>query len=96
MNQNKIYYIKETLNCCRAMRAICWDAILLDFSLTVKTATLIIFISGCGSAISSTTLSPSYTVTIQAPIHHDSSRFETDGKIGMRRDGKKEIPVSIR
>ena len=34
-------------------------------------------------------LSPSYTVTIQAPIHHDSSRFETDGKIGMRRDGKK-------
>ena len=41
-------------------------------------------------------LSPSYTVTIQAPIHHDSSRFETDGKIGMRRDGKKEIPASIR
>ena len=39
--------------------------------------------------------SPSYTVTIQAPIHHDSSRFETDGKIGMRRDGKKEIPASI-
>ena len=34
-------------------------------------------------------LSPSYTVTIQAPIHHDFSRFETDGKIGMRRDGKK-------
>ena len=34
-------------------------------------------------------LSPSYTVTIQAPIHHDSTRFETDGKIGMRRDEKK-------
>ena len=34
-------------------------------------------------------LSPSYTVTILAPIHHDSSRFFTDGKIGMRRDGKK-------
>ena len=34
---------------------------------------------------------PSYTVTIQAPIHHDSSRFETDGKIGVHRDasGKK-------
>ena len=32
------------------------------------------------------TLSPSYTVTIQAPIHHDSSRFETDGKIGLHRD----------
>ena len=31
-------------------------------------------------------LSPSYTVTIQAPIHHDSSRFETDGKIGVHRD----------
>ena len=31
-------------------------------------------------------LSPSYTVTIQAPIHHDSSRFETDGKIGLHRD----------
>ena len=29
---------------------------------------------------------PSYTVTIQAPIHHDSSRFETDGKIGVHRD----------
>ena len=41
-------------------------------------------------------LSPSYTVTIQAPIHHDSSQFETDCKIGMRRDGKKEIPASIR
>ena len=26
------------------------------------------------------------TVTIQAPIHHDSSRFETDGKIGLYRD----------
>ena len=37
-------------------------------------------------------LSPSYTVT----IHHHSSRFETDGKIGIRRDGKKEIPASIR
>ena len=23
---------------------------------------------------------------IQAPIHHDSSRFETDGKIGLHRD----------
>ena len=23
---------------------------------------------------------------IQAPIHHDSSRFETDGKIGVHRD----------
>ena len=33
-----------------------------------------------------TMLSPSYTVTIQAPIHHDSSRFETDGKIGLHRD----------
>ena len=31
-------------------------------------------------------LSPSYTVTIQAPIHHDSSQFETDGKIGLHRD----------
>ena len=31
-------------------------------------------------------LSPSYIVTIQAPIHHDSSRFETDGKIGLHRD----------
>ena len=31
-------------------------------------------------------LSPSYTVRIQAPIHHDSSRFETDGKIGLHRD----------
>ena len=45
-------------------------------------------------------LSPSYTVTIQAPIHHDSSRLETDGKIGLHRDAsgwkKKEIPVSIR
>ena len=30
-------------------------------------------------------LSPS-SVTIQAPIHHDSSRFETDGKIGLHRD----------
>ena len=34
----------------------------------------------------STGYSPSYTVTIQAPIHHDSSRFETDGKIGLHRD----------
>ena len=42
------------------------------------------------------TLSPSYTVTIQAPIHHDSSRFETDGKIGVHRERKKEIPASIR
>ena len=32
------------------------------------------------------TLSSSYTVTIQAPIHHDSSRFKTDGKIGVHRD----------
>ena len=31
-------------------------------------------------------LSPSYTVTIQAPIHHDSPRFETDGKIEVHRD----------
>ena len=31
-------------------------------------------------------LSPSYTVTIQAPIHHNSSLFETDGKIGVHRD----------
>ena len=31
-------------------------------------------------------LSPSYTVTIQAPIHHNSSRFKTDGKIGVHRD----------
>ena len=30
--------------------------------------------------------SPSYTVTILAPINHDSSRFETDGKIGLHRD----------
>ena len=45
-------------------------------------------------------LSPSYTVTIQAPIHHDSSRFETDGKIELHRDAsgwkKKEIQASIR
>ena len=31
-------------------------------------------------------LSPSYTVTIQAKIHHDSSRFETAGKIRLHRD----------
>ena len=36
-------------------------------------------------------LSPSYTVTILAKIHHDLSRFEPDGKIGIRRDGKKKI-----
>ena len=41
-------------------------------------------------------LSPSYTVTIPATIHHNSSRFEPDGKIGMRRDGKKENQESIR
>ena len=32
---------------------------------------------------------PSYTVTIPATNHHDSSRFEPDGKIGMCWDGKK-------
>ena len=31
-------------------------------------------------------LSPSYTVTTQAPIHNDSSRFKTDGKVGLHRD----------
>ena len=31
-------------------------------------------------------LSSSYTVTILATIHHDSSRFELDGKIGVHRD----------
>ena len=40
--------------------------------------------------------SPSYTVT----IHHDSSRFQTDGKIGLHRDAsglkKKIMPASIR
>ena len=48
---------------------------------------------------SRSSLSPSYTVTIQAPIHRDSSRFETDGKIGLHRDAsgwKKENPASIR
>ena len=39
-----------------------------------------------GTFIFTSDLSPSYTVTIQAPIHHDSSRFETDGKIGLHRD----------
>ena len=28
----------------------------------------------------------SYTVTIPATNHHDSSRFEPDGKIGVHRD----------
>ena len=45
-------------------------------------------------------LSPSYTVTIPATNHHDSSRFEPDGKIGVHRDAsgwkKKENPASIR
>ena len=42
-------------------------------------------------------LSPSYTVTIQAPIQHDPSRFETDGKIGVHRDasGWNKINSSI-
>ena len=32
-------------------------------------------------------LIPSYTyITIPATIHHDSSRFEPDGKIGVHRD----------
>ena len=31
-------------------------------------------------------LSPSYTVTIPVTIHHDLSRFEPDGKIGVHRD----------
>ena len=38
------------------------------------------------SHVAAQILSLSYTVTIQAPIHHDSSRFETDGKIGVHRD----------
>ena len=44
-------------------------------------------------------LSPSYTVTIPATNHHDSSRFEPDGKIGVHRDAsgwKKENPATIR
>ena len=35
------------------------------------------------------TLSPSYTVTIPATNHHDSSQFEPDGKIGVHRDEKR-------
>ena len=42
--------------------------------------------SNCGEIFDGKIFSPSYTVTIQAPIHHDSSRFETDGKIGVHRD----------
>ena len=41
-------------------------------------------------------LSPSYTVMIQATIHNNSSRFETNGKIRVRWDEKKENPASIR
>ena len=40
----------------------------------------------CFTLLNISHLSPSYTVTIQAPIHHDSSRFETDGKFGVHRD----------
>ena len=46
-----------------------------------------------------TYLSPSYTVTIPAMIHRDSSRFEPDGKIEVHRDAskwKKENQASIR
>ena len=44
-------------------------------------------------------LIPSYTVTIPATDHHDSSQFEPDGKFGVHRDAsgwKKENPASIR
>ena len=41
-------------------------------------------------------LNLSYTVTIPATIHHDSSRFEADDKIGVHRDGNKDSPASIR
>ena len=42
-------------------------------------------------------LSPSYTVTILSTNHHDSSRFEPDGKIGVHRDasGLKKRKSSI-
>ena len=40
-------------------------------------------------------LSLSQTFTILATIHHDSSRFELDGKFGVHRVGKKENPASI-
>ena len=46
-----------------------------------------------------TYLSPSYTVTIPATIHRDSSQFEPDGKIRVHRDAskwKKENQASIR
>ena len=43
-----------------------------------------------------TLLSLSYTVPFPAMIHHNSSRFEPDGKIGVHQDGKKENPASIR
>ena len=36
-------------------------------------------------------LSMIHTFTGLATIHHDSSRFELDGKIGVHRDGKKKI-----
>ena len=46
---------------------------------------------------SSRNLSPSYTVTIPATIHHDSSRFEPDGKIGVHWDasGQKKRKSTI-
>ena len=31
-------------------------------------------------------LSPGYTITIPTTNHHDSSRFEPDGKIGVHQD----------
>ena len=37
-----------------------------------------------------------HTFTMMATIHHDSSRFELDVKIGVHRDGKKEKPASRR
>ena len=40
-------------------------------------------------------LSLSQTFTILATIHHDSSRFELGGKIGVHQDGKKENSTSI-
>ena len=56
--------------------------------------TILLFVFVLISHIS--TLSTSYTVTIQATNHHDSSRFEPDGKIRVHRDGKKENQASIR
>ena len=40
-------------------------------------------------------LSLSQTFTILGTIHHDSSRFELDGKIGVDQNGKKDNPASI-